>query len=228
MEARRAPEIMAELEPPAFRHVQRIDERIEQRDVAEAETIIAEARATHGLDREQQHFGVGGGLVGRAKALDPRLAELARVRRAGAQRLKAEGRTVVAIAGFRPGLRVTLEIEPRHRHRQIGPEAQLLAREIGEDVRPAAHLFADLIEKYAGRLQNRGRDEFVARAPEQSHQVPGLAFEGLECFGRFRGHDLRPRTGRGLCARPRRDRPQARGTAPRPASSDIPRDPRFL
>ena len=53
----------------------------------------------------------------------------------GAARLKAEGRAVIAIARFgRSAFGCALEIEPRGRDGQVGPQAQLLAGEIGEDI----------------------------------------------------------------------------------------------
>ena len=98
VEHRRPPEMVPQLEPPAFGQRQRIEQRIEQRDVAEAQTEILQPGAAHGLDREQHDLDIGAFLVGLAEALDAGLAELARVGLIVALRLEAEGGAVIAIA----------------------------------------------------------------------------------------------------------------------------------
>src|SRR3989304_4240177 len=156
MEGGRAPEIMAELEPPALRERQRIEQRIEQRDVAEAEAEILEPGAAHRLHGKENDLDIGALLVALAEALDARLAELARVGLNAPLWLKAEGRPVVAITRGLVGLRVPLEIKPRHRHGQVRPEAKLVAGKVGEDIGAASHLLADLIEGEVRRLGGGG------------------------------------------------------------------------
>ena len=53
VEARRTPEIVAQLESPALRQVQRIDQRVEQCDIAEAKTEVGQACAPHRLRGEE-------------------------------------------------------------------------------------------------------------------------------------------------------------------------------
>src|SRR3990170_7814999 len=188
MEGGRPPEIMAELEPPALRERQRIEQRIEQRDVAEAETKILEPGAAHRLHGKEHDLDIGALLVALAEALDARLAEFARVGLNAPLRLKAEGRAVIAIPRARIGLRVTFEIKARHRHGQVGAEAEFVAGKVGEDIGAASDLFADLIEEDVRRLDDGGRNLLVARAPEDVEQGRGLGFESLELFRRFSGH----------------------------------------
>ena len=113
---------MTELEAPTLRQRQRIEQRIEQRDVAEAQAEILQPRAAHRLDRKQHDLDVGAFLVALAEALDAGLAELARVGLIVALRLEAEGGAVIAIAGWRIGPGVALEIKPRHRHGEVRPQ----------------------------------------------------------------------------------------------------------
>ena len=142
----------------------------------------------HRVGDEQNHLGIGAVAVGDAEAFDAGLAELARMRSARALRLKAEGWAVIAIAGWRIGARVTLEIKPRHRHGEVWPEAQLFAGKIGEDVGAASDRFADLIEKDVGGLDDGRRNLLVAASPENFEQGGGLGFESLEFSRQFRGH----------------------------------------
>ena len=141
--------------------------------------------AAHGLDREQHDLDIGAFRVGLAEALDAGLAELARVGLVVALRPEAEGGAVIAIARRLIGVRVALEIKPRHRHGQIGPQTELVAGEIGENVSAAPDRLADLVEENVGRLDDRGRNLLVARPPEQVEQGRGLGFESLELFRRI-------------------------------------------
>src|SRR3990170_3410110 len=138
MECGRTPEIVAKLEPPALWERKRIDQRIEQRDVAEAETKILEAGAAHRVGGKEHDFDLDAFLVALAETLDARLAEFARVGLIVPLRLKAEGRAVIAIARGQIGLRVPLEIKPRHRHGQVRTQAKLVAGKIGEDIGAAS------------------------------------------------------------------------------------------
>ncbi len=185
MECLRPPEIMPQLEPPALGQSQGIEQRIEQGDVAEAQAEVPQPRAAYRLDREQHDLDIGAFLVALAEALDAGLAELARVGLIVALRLEAEGGAVIAIAGGMIGFRVAFEIKPRHRHGQVGPQAKLVAGEVGEDIGAASDFFADLVEEDVGGLDDRGRNLLVARPPEQIEQAGGLGFESLELFRRF-------------------------------------------
>ncbi len=154
MEGDRAPEIVPEPQPPALGQRERIEQRIEQRNIAEAEPKILKSGAAHGFDREHNDFDIGALPIGFAEALNARLAEFARVLPIGPKRLKAERRSVIAIAGHSIGVRVTFKIKPGHRHCQVGPEAKLLAGKISKNVSPAPDLFADPVEKDIRRLEH--------------------------------------------------------------------------
>src|SRR4029079_583857 len=134
VEGGRTPEIVTQLEPPALGQRERIEQSVEQGDVAEAKAELLQAGAPHRIGDEQHHLGVGAVAGCDAETIDTCLAETARVGAARALRLKAEGRAVVAIAGLDIGARVTLEIKPRHGHGEVWPETQLGAGEIGKDV----------------------------------------------------------------------------------------------
>ena len=179
---------MAQLQAPALGQGERIEQGIEQRNVAEAKTQAFEPRLAHRPGGKTHDLGVGAGAIRHAKALDTGLTELAGVRGARSPRLKPEGRAVIAIARVDIGTRMALEIKPRHRHGEIGAQAKLLTGEIGEDIGAAAQTLADLIEQDVGRLDQRGRNPLVARRSEHVEQALGLGFEGLELLRRFRGH----------------------------------------
>ena len=192
MEGRRAPEIVTQLEPPALGQRERIEQSVEQRDVAEAEVELLQPRALDRIGDEQHDLGIGAVAVGDAETFDAGLAELARMGAARALRLKAEGGAVIAIAGLDIGARVTLEIEPRHRHGEVWPETQLGAGEIGKDVGAAPDRLADLVEQDVSRLDDRRRNLLVAALSKHLEQGGGLGFERLEFSRRFRGHGLSP------------------------------------
>jgi len=50
---------VAKLEPPALGQRQRIEQRIEERDVAEAQAKRLEPGAAHGLDGQQHDLDIG-------------------------------------------------------------------------------------------------------------------------------------------------------------------------
>ena len=196
------------------------------RDVAEAQAELLEPGATHGLDGEPDDLGIGAVAVGRAKAFDARLAKLAGMGQARSATLEAKGRAVIAIAGFHVGDRMPLQIKPRHRHREVWPEAKLLAGKIGEDIGAAPDRLANPVEKDVGGLENRGRNLLVAGPPEASRAGWRLGLRGPQTLAPIqRSWAVTPCGGRGRRAQPRRARSRARRTAPRPASSDIRRGP---
>ena len=59
VEHRRPPEIMTELEPPALGQIERIEQGIEQRDVAEAEPKVLEPGSAHRVCGEQHDLDIG-------------------------------------------------------------------------------------------------------------------------------------------------------------------------
>ena len=216
---------MPELEPPALGQIERVEQSVEQRDVAEAQAKVLEPGAAHRIGREQNGLDIGAVAVGYAEAFDAGLAELARVGLIAGLRLEAEGGTVIAIAGFGLGVGVALEIKPRHRHGQVGAEAELIAGEVGEHIGAASDLLADLVEEDVGRLKDGRRNLLVARPPETIEQGRGLGFQRLEFFRQFSGHGSSFVTGDDATNGVDQGGPRAPRIALRPASSDIRRGP---
>ena len=217
---------MTELQPPALGQRQRIEQSVEQTDIAEAQAEVLEPGGAHRLHRQQHDLDIGAFLVGLAETLDAGLAELARMGAIVAERLKAEGGAVIAIAGGPIGLGVTLEIKPRHRHGQVRPQTQLVAGQVGEHIGAAPHPLADLVEEDIGGLDDGGRNLLVAGVAEDIEQGGGLGFESLELFRRFQRPWLKPCGGRGRARTASTAALPARRIAPRPAFSNIPRGPR--
>ena len=142
-------------------------------------------RAQH----QHQRARVGFPRVLVAEGFDAGLTELARVRSIGARGLKAEGRPVVAVVGFAVGRGMPLQIETARRHREVRPQAQLLAVHVGEHVGAPAQRLADDIQEDAGRLDDLGRNGLVAGGDEHRQQRTGLRLECLEICRRRRNHD---------------------------------------
>ena len=222
----RAPEIMTELQPPALGQRQRIEQRVEQADIAEAQAEVLEPGGAHRLHRQQHDLDIGAFLVGLAETLDAGLAELARMGAIVAERLKAEGGAVIAIAGRPIGLGVALEIKPRHRHGQVRPQTQLVAGQVGEHIGAAPHPLADLVEEDIGGLDDGGRNLLVAGVAEGIEQGGGLGFESLKLFRRFSGHGSSLVAGEDAADGLDQAALPARRIAPRPAFSNTPRGPR--
>src|SRR5690606_30877381 len=105
-----------------------------QAAVAGAQAPFLQAGGGKGLG--DQCDGVGLRLLARgaAKRLDAGLAELARVRRVGVLRLKAESGAAVAVFRRLRAAGVTLKVEAARRYGEVGAQAQLVAVRIGEDV----------------------------------------------------------------------------------------------
>ena len=184
----RAPELVAQPPPPALRHVGGGKQRIEQADIADAQPPAGQARLLQRAQHEHERARIGLARVLVAEGLDARLAELARVRCVGARRLKAEGRPVVAVEGLAVGVRVALQVEPAGRHRQVRPQAQLLAAQIGEHVGAPAQCLADHVEEDPRRLDDVGRHGLVAGGDEHRQQRARLRLECLEIYRLRRAH----------------------------------------
>src|SRR4029077_2079198 len=104
VEHRRPPEIMPKLEPPALGQFERIEQGVEQRDVAEAQPKVLEPGGAHRIGREQNSLYIGAVAVDCTEAFDAGLAELARVGLIAYLRLEAKGGTIIAIAGLGLGV----------------------------------------------------------------------------------------------------------------------------
>jgi hypothetical protein len=80
-EGARAPELVHEPAAPAFGHVDGVQERAHQAEVADAHPIGLQPRRGHGGHRQFQHFGIGAFGVAGAEQFDAGLVEFARVQR---------------------------------------------------------------------------------------------------------------------------------------------------
>ena len=207
-----APEMMPQPAAPALRHRERVEQRGEQAEVAEAELEAAEARFAQRLDDQGEHGRIVLLVVRRRERLDAGLTELARVRAGGAAWLIAEGRAAVAVARRHAAAGVARQVQPAGGHGEVGAQAQLLAVGIGEDVGARAQGLADHVEEDARRLDNCRRDLLVAATHKGAHQALGLGCEGFHLLRGFRGHGLAaaldawnwraPRLRLPLCRRP--------------------------
>jgi hypothetical protein len=120
----------------------------------------------------RQRLGIGRRRVAAAEGLDADLAELGRAILALAED-RAEIAELRRPAGVGGG-----EIVERDRNREIGPQAQLAARRVADEIHAPADVLAREIEERLGRLQDRGRDA----------RIPGALIGGDE---RFRARVLR-------------------------------------
>ncbi len=202
----RAQELVAQPAPPALRNVGCAQQRVEQRHVADAQLPARQPRLLQRAQHQHQRARIRFAGVLVAERFDAGLAELARVGCVRTRRLKAEGRPVVAVVGLRSASRMPLQIEPARRHGEVGPQAQLLAVQVGEHVGASAQGLADHVEEHPGRLDDVGRNGLVAGGDEHRQQRAGLRLEGLEICWRRSAHDhcsaLRvPSFGRGRAAR---------------------------
>src|SRR5215831_7981779 len=147
----RAPEMALQAPAPLRRDVERIHERAKERQLADLDREILKTRGAYALDREAQDFDVGRGPVRNAQALDARLQELARP--VGLARLKAEGRPVIGEPNRE--FRRTCKMHAADGNGEIGAQAKLVARWIGEHEGTAADLLARTVEEGVGRLKDR-------------------------------------------------------------------------
>ncbi len=88
---------MAQLQAPALRQGERIEEGVEQRNVAEAKAKPLQPRLAHRSGGKAHDLGIGLIAAGNAIAFDAGLTEFSIPPRT--MRLKAECRAVIAIAG---------------------------------------------------------------------------------------------------------------------------------
>ena len=158
---------------------------MEKLKVAELHAIAFEPRSLDGGDGERQHLGFRAFRIPGREPFDAGLAEFAgHLPVLG----KAEGRSAIAVARLAVGLRVLRQVIAAGRHREIGPQAHLVAFGIGEDIGIGADVLARAFEKDIGRLQNIGRDMIEARLLEHRHDARILRFERLALGGGSTGH----------------------------------------
>ena len=164
-----AVEILDQAAPPHRIELERLDQRIEQRDVAGADFDVGEAERGSRLQRQRQHFGIGRGAVLPAEGFDAGLQELARLAAAIAEH-RAEIAEARRLAGAAGG-----EIVARHRNGQVRTQAQLLAAGVGRQVEALADVLAGEVEERLGRLQDGGLGLDVAglRKRQQQGVRPG-------------------------------------------------------
>jgi hypothetical protein len=157
-EAALAVEILDQAPLPRRREVECADQGGEQRDVAHADRRLGEAVMRGRLEREGERLGVGCRSVGAAERLDADLEEFRRAVLALAEH-RAEVAEFCGLAGGRRG-----EVVARDRDGEVGPEAELAACGVVDQVHAAADVLARQIEERLGRLQQRRRDARVAGA----------------------------------------------------------------
>ena len=160
-EADLAVEILDQPPPPHRIKAERIDQRIEQRDVAGADFDIVDAECAGGLQRQRQHLGIGRGAILPAERFDAGLQEFA-----GPAAAIAEHRAEIAEAGRLTGA-AGGEIIPRHRNGEVGTQAEFLAGGVGRQVKALADVLAREVEKRLGRLQDRRLGPAVAGLGER-------------------------------------------------------------
>ena len=120
----------------------------EQRDIAGANLDLGQAERAGRLQRQRQHFRIGGGPVLPSKGFDAGLQELT-----GLAAAIPEHRAEIAEPGRLPDLS-RRQIIPRDRNGQIGAKAQFLPAGVGGQIEAFADVLAGEIEKRLGRLQN--------------------------------------------------------------------------
>src|SRR6185437_3260482 len=121
-------------------------------------------------------LGFAGGGVLQPQKLRARLEELGGA--VGLGRLMAEGGAVVAEAGgqFCPRLHRMFA----DRNGEIGAQAQFASRQVGQGEGAAADFLARAVEKYFGRLQDRGFLAPIAPRGEEVEDGHGLGVERLD------------------------------------------------
>ena len=176
----RPPEVVAQASPPSLRHVERVEQRREEAEVANPELEVVQACLAQCRDDEPRHGGIVLLAVRGGEGFDPCLAELAAVRAGVAAGLIAEGGAVVAVARRHVASGIARQMQPASRHREVGAQAQLFAVGVGENVGARSELLADHVEEHARGLDHRGRHQLVAGAREGGHQALRLRLQRLE------------------------------------------------
>src|SRR5262249_52462659 len=168
--------------PPPYRiKLQRINECVEQRNVARADVDVPHSKSGGRLQRQSKHFPVRGGAILPAKRCASRLQELA-----WSVPAIAEHRTKVAEAGRLACLRGG-QIIARHRDREVGPEAELFAARVSREVEAFANVLAREVEERFRRLQDRGLGAEIAglgkRLQQRGRPIGGRAGGGSRGAG---------------------------------------------
>jgi hypothetical protein len=167
-ECLRPPELMDETAPPARRHVEPVEQRVEKMQIAKLDAEALEPGRLDRGDGERQNLGLGGFRIGRRQPFNAGLAEFAG--RAAALR-EAEGRPAIAVTRLAVGPRRMHEMITAGGHGEIRAQAHLGPFRIGEDIGIGADILARAFEEDIGRLQDVGRDMIEARPFEDGHDA---------------------------------------------------------
>ncbi len=178
-----APEMALQPPAPLHRHVEPVDQRGEQAEVADLHIERVEAGGAHRLDRQPHGLDVGARAVFEAEQLDARLPELRRAMRLGG--LMTEGQAVIA-KPRRIGI-AALHLPFAGRDGEIGAQAELAARRIGELEGAPADLLARPVEEDVRRLQNGRFVPRVTGGREHAQDRVGLRIERGDEIGTLVG-----------------------------------------
>src|SRR5262249_6456882 len=153
-------EILGEPPPPCRRQIERLDQRREQTDVADADLGRLDAVMRERLEPEREHLGVGRRSIASAEGFDAGLQELARLIAA----LAKYGTEIAEAYGLAGGARARCEVIARDRDGQVGSQAELAARRLAREIHAPADVLAGKVEERLGRLQDGGLGAPVAGA----------------------------------------------------------------
>ena len=156
-----AVEILLQPPLPGRREIERVHERGEQADIADADVRRRQSEMRGRLQAEREHFGVGGRDIGASERFDAGLQDFARAVAAVAEH-RTEIREALRAAGFRRG-----EIVLRDRNGEIRPQAEIVAGGVGGEIHAGADVLAGQIEERlppaAGRPASRAHSRRAHR-----------------------------------------------------------------
>lgn len=149
------------------RHAKRGENRHGETHIAAAQDRIGQAEQGGCLQRQREHFRIGGGAVFPAERFDARLQELAAVMRT----VPEDGADIAVLRrrARQPGG----EIIAADRNRIFRAQAHLASRAVAREEHAAADVLARQVEERLGRLQDGRLDAPVAGAREQRAQRLG-------------------------------------------------------
>jgi hypothetical protein len=161
---------------PLRRQFQRIHQRAEQRQVAEAHLEVRQPGGAQRLEGKRQDFFLARRAILDAQEFDASLEELGRTLRPVG--LIAKGQAVVGNARGKRQVRI-------HRvfadwNGQVGAQAQFTPRQIGQGEGAAADFLAGTVEKNFRGLQHRRLFADIAARAEQFQDGDGLGVQRLD------------------------------------------------
>src|SRR4051794_8280562 len=136
-----AVEILDQPAPPDRKQVERIKQRVEQRDVAGSDFDIGGPERRKGFQAEREHLGVGCGAVLATEGFDAGLQKLAPVAAAIAKH-RSEIAEPGRLAGYGGG-----KILARDRNGEVGTQAQFLAARVGGEIEAFANVLSGEVEE---------------------------------------------------------------------------------